>query len=82
MIKMKVTDEEPIYRSIAFRSTHMHACSQHKARIVIDEIRERSYEETLMIIKLMPYRISYSIFELVYSATANTSHNIDFNETS
>jgi len=40
----------------------MHACSQHKARIVIDAIRERSYEETLMILKLMPYGVSYSIF--------------------
>lgn len=68
--------EEPIYRSIPFRSTYMHVCSQHKARTGIDEIRERSYEE-IMILELMPYRISYSIFcfELVYSAAANASHN-------
>lgn len=60
----------------------MHVCSQHKARIVIDEIRERSYEETLMILELMPYRVSYSILELVYSGAANASHNMGFNETS
>nr|YP_010158548.1 ribosomal protein L22 [Xylia xylocarpa]QRG30751.1 ribosomal protein L22 [Xylia xylocarpa] len=35
-----------------------------------------------MILELMPYRVSYSIFKLVYSATINASHNMGFNETS
>ena len=54
--------------------------SPHKARRVIDQIRGRSYEETLMLLELMPYRASYPIFKLVYSAAANASHNKSFNE--
>nr|WSP01689.1 ribosomal protein L22 [Syzygium bamagense] len=54
--------------------------SAHKARRVIDQIRGRSYEETLMILELMPYRACYPIFKLVYSAAANASHNMGFNE--
>nr|QWE50429.1 ribosomal protein L22 [Rourea microphylla] len=56
--------------------------STHKARRIIDQIRERSYEETLMILELMPYRACYPIFKLVYSAAANASHNMGFNEAS
>nr|QUQ06969.1 ribosomal protein L22 [Sauvagesia rhodoleuca] len=60
-----------------------HICmSAHKARRVIDQIRGRSYEETLMILELMPYRTCYPIFKLVYSAAANASHNMGFNEAS
>nr|YP_010012256.1 ribosomal protein L22 [Caylusea hexagyna]QOI12683.1 ribosomal protein L22 [Caylusea hexagyna] len=55
--------------------------SAHKARRVIDQIRGRSYEETLMILELMPYRACFPIFKLVYSAAANASHNKGFNET-
>ena len=59
-----------------------HICiSAHKARRVIDQIRGRSYEESLMILELMPYRACYPIFKLVYSAAANASHNMGFNET-
>ena len=54
--------------------------SAHKARRIIDQIRGRSYEETLMILELMPYRACYPIFKLVYSAAANASHNMGFNE--
>ena len=58
-----------------------HICmSAHKARRIIDQIRGRSYEETLMILELMPYRACYPIFKLVYSAAANASHNMAFNE--
>nr|YP_009872651.1 ribosomal protein L22 [Dipentodon sinicus]QKT26892.1 ribosomal protein L22 [Dipentodon sinicus]UQK92881.1 ribosomal protein L22 [Dipentodon sinicus] len=60
-----------------------HICmSAHKARRVIDQIRGRSYEETLMILELMPYRACYPIFKLVYSAARNASHNRGFNEAS
>nr|YP_010628882.1 ribosomal protein L22 [Begonia fissistyla]WBN95833.1 ribosomal protein L22 [Begonia fissistyla] len=59
-----------------------HICmSTHKARRVIDQIRGRSYEETLMILELMPYRACYPIFKLVYSVAANASHNMGLNET-
>nr|YP_010543370.1 ribosomal protein L22 [Erythranthe dentiloba]UYG21088.1 ribosomal protein L22 [Erythranthe dentiloba] len=50
--------------------------SADKARRVIDQIRGRSYEETLMILELMPYRACYLIFKLVYSAAANASYNM------
>nr|YP_009529483.1 ribosomal protein L22 [Aphananthe aspera]ARC97619.1 ribosomal protein L22 [Aphananthe aspera]AXX76678.1 ribosomal protein L22 [Aphananthe aspera]QWK47125.1 ribosomal protein L22 [Aphananthe aspera] len=56
--------------------------SAHKARRVIDQIRGRSYAETLMILELMPYRACYPILKLVYSAAANANHNMDFNEAS
>nr|YP_009348392.1 ribosomal protein L22 [Euphorbia esula]APY18514.1 ribosomal protein L22 [Euphorbia esula] len=55
--------------------------SAHKARRIIDQIRGRSYEETLMILELMPYRASYPILKLISSAAANASHNMAFNET-
>nr|QXY00129.1 ribosomal protein L22 [Allium zebdanense] len=59
-----------------------HICmSVFKAQRVIDQIRGRSYEETLMILELMPYRASYPILKLVYSAAANASHNMGLNET-
>nr|YP_009450013.1 ribosomal protein L22 [Burmannia disticha]ANK36210.1 ribosomal protein L22 [Burmannia disticha] len=54
--------------------------SVFKARRIIDQIRGRSYEETLMILELMPYRASYTILKLVYSAAANASHNIGLSE--
>nr|YP_009727974.1 ribosomal protein L22 [Celosia cristata]QHZ87349.1 ribosomal protein L22 [Celosia cristata] len=54
--------------------------SVDKARRVIDQIRGRSYEETLMILELMPYRACYPIFKLIYSAAANASHNRRFNK--
>nr|QFQ51796.1 ribosomal protein L22 [Spiranthes sinensis] len=54
--------------------------SVFKARRVIDQIRGRSYEETLMILELMPYRASYPVLKLVYSAAANASNNMGLNE--
>nr|YP_009570904.1 ribosomal protein L22 [Mesembryanthemum cordifolium]QBC68058.1 ribosomal protein L22 [Mesembryanthemum cordifolium]WQB39063.1 ribosomal protein L22 [Mesembryanthemum cordifolium] len=54
--------------------------SADKARRVIDQIRGRSYEETLMILELMPYRACYPIFKLIYSAAANASRNKRLNK--
>ena len=68
------------------RTTEVYALGQHismsahKARRVIDQIRGRSYEETLMILELMPYRACYPILKLVYSAAANANHNMGFNK--
>nr|YP_010463649.1 ribosomal protein L22 [Bothriospermum zeylanicum]UUL70561.1 ribosomal protein L22 [Bothriospermum zeylanicum] len=65
------------------KKTEVYALGQHismsadKARRVIDQIRGRSYEETLMILELMPYRACYPIFKLVYSAA---NHNMGSNE--
>nr|YP_010898360.1 ribosomal protein L22 [Micranthes octopetala]WHL46814.1 ribosomal protein L22 [Micranthes octopetala] len=68
-------------RKIEVYALGQHICmSAHKARRVVDQIRGRSYEETLMILELMPYRACYPIFKLVYSAAANASHNMGFNE--
>ncbi|KAM3360717.1 hypothetical protein P3S68_015571 [Capsicum galapagoense] len=55
--------------------------SADKARRVIDQIRGRSYEETVMILELMPYRGCYPILKLVYSAAANASYNMGSSET-
>ncbi|PHT49834.1 50S ribosomal protein L22, chloroplastic [Capsicum baccatum] len=55
--------------------------SADKARRVIDQISGRSYEETLMILELKPYRACYSILKLVYSATENASYNIGSSKT-
>nr|WFD56840.1 ribosomal protein L22 [Brandisia discolor]WFD56930.1 ribosomal protein L22 [Brandisia discolor] len=54
--------------------------SADKARRVIDQIRGRSYEETLMILELMPYRACYPILKLVYSAAANAAYNMGSDE--
>nr|YP_010024458.1 ribosomal protein L22 [Schizonepeta tenuifolia]YP_010292271.1 ribosomal protein L22 [Schizonepeta tenuifolia]QOP64066.1 ribosomal protein L22 [Schizonepeta tenuifolia]UED17597.1 ribosomal protein L22 [Schizonepeta tenuifolia]ULO25900.1 ribosomal protein L22 [Schizonepeta tenuifolia]UUL98717.1 ribosomal protein L22 [Schizonepeta tenuifolia] len=50
--------------------------SADKARRVIDQIRGRSYEEALMILEVMPYKVCYTIFKLVYSAAANASYTM------
>nr|DBA44650.1 TPA_asm: ribosomal protein L22 [Batis maritima] len=70
-----------VYTEVYAFSKHI-PISAHKARRVIDQIRGRSYEDTLMILELMPYRASYPIFKLVYSAAANASHNKGFDEKS
>nr|ASN79079.1 ribosomal protein L22 [Pterospora andromedea] len=61
---------------------HKHiSMSAHKARRVIDQIRGRSYEETLIILGLMPYKACYPILNLVFSAAANASYNWRCNKT-
>uniref|UniRef100_A0AB38ZHZ6 Large ribosomal subunit protein uL22c n=1 Tax=Scrophularia lijangensis TaxID=1970702 RepID=A0AB38ZHZ6_9LAMI len=75
-----------VYSRITKKKTEVYALGQHislsadKARRVIDQIRGRSYEETLMILELMPYRACYPIFKLVYSAAANASYNMGSDE--
>nr|YP_008994433.1 ribosomal protein L22 [Viviania marifolia]AGV02861.1 ribosomal protein L22 [Viviania marifolia] len=66
-------------REVYTLGQHIHM-SAHKARRVIDQIRGHSYEKTLLILELMPYRACYPIFKLVYSAAANANHNKGFNE--
>nr|YP_010265350.1 ribosomal protein L22 [Dialyceras coriaceum]UIR97860.1 ribosomal protein L22 [Dialyceras coriaceum] len=79
--KDKTNSYTEIYTEIYALSQHI-CMSAHKARRIIDQIRGRSYEETLMILELMPYRVCYPIFKLVYSAAANGSHNKGFKEAS
>nr|QBK82285.1 ribosomal protein L22 [Cyrtosia septentrionalis] len=74
MIKSQNSDKEA-------KALAQHICmSFFKARRVIDQIRGRSYEETLMILELMPYRLSYPILKLVYSAAANATQNMGLNQ--
>ena len=53
--------------------------SAYKARRVVNQIRGRSYEQALMILEFMPYRACYPILQLVSSAAANASHNLNIN---
>lgn len=77
MIKKKNSNSSGEVKVLA-----QHICmSVFKAQRVIDQIRGRSYEETLMILELIPYRASYPILKLVYSAAANASHNMGLKET-
>nr|BAG06562.1 ribosomal protein L22 [Austrobaileya scandens] len=79
MIKSISPTEVRAFKEV--RALAQYICmSAHKVRRVIDQIRGRSYQETLMILELMPYRASYPIFKLVYSAGANASHNMGLNE--
>nr|YP_009646967.1 50S ribosomal protein L22 [Cephalotus follicularis]QCX32045.1 50S ribosomal protein L22 [Cephalotus follicularis]UZT28346.1 ribosomal protein L22 [Cephalotus follicularis] len=78
MIKKRKTNR---YTEVYVLGQHI-CMSAHKARRVIDQIRGRSYKKTLMILELMPYRACYPIFKLVYSAAANASHNMGFNQAS
>jgi large subunit ribosomal protein L22 len=55
--------------------------SAHKARRVIDQIRGRSYEETLMILEVMPYQASCPILKMVFYAGANASYIMGSNKT-
>ena len=50
--------------------------------IEIDQICGRLYEERRMRLELMPYRVGYPIFKLVYSAATNAIHNVGLNEAS
>nr|YP_010848121.1 ribosomal protein L22 [Gomphocarpus physocarpus]WEV92772.1 ribosomal protein L22 [Gomphocarpus physocarpus] len=76
MLKKKKTEKK---KEVYALGQHI-SMSADKARRVIDQIRGRSYEETLMILELMPYRACYPIFKLVYSAASNASYNMGSNE--
>ncbi|KAF7065478.1 hypothetical protein CFC21_071575 [Triticum aestivum] len=54
--------------------------SVFNAQKVLNEIRWCYYEEIVMILNLMPYRASYPILKLVYSAAANATHYRNFDK--
>lgn len=70
-----------IKRDGAYASGQYIPMSVDKARRVIDQIRGRSYEDSLIMLELMPYRACYPILKLIYSAAANADHNKGFNKT-
>lgn len=49
--------------------------SPHKVRRVLDQIRGRSYRESLIILEFMPYRACDPILKVLRSAVANAEHN-------
>ena len=78
MIKKRKTNR---YTEVFAVGEHIYM-SANKARRVIDQIRGRSYAETLLILELMPYRACYPILKLVYSAAANGLYNMRVKEAS
>nr|YP_010268496.1 ribosomal protein L22 [Pseudocodon convolvulaceus]QTZ17971.1 ribosomal protein L22 [Pseudocodon vinciflorus]UIG86704.1 ribosomal protein L22 [Pseudocodon convolvulaceus] len=50
--------------------------SAHKARRVIDQIRGHSYDETILILNLMPFGACYPILKLVSSAATNAIYSL------
>nr|YP_009240133.1 ribosomal protein L22 [Sciadopitys verticillata]AMO00755.1 ribosomal protein L22 [Sciadopitys verticillata]BAW34552.1 ribosomal protein L22 [Sciadopitys verticillata]BCK60721.1 ribosomal protein L22 [Sciadopitys verticillata] len=54
--------------------------SAHKARRVINLIRGASYEQTLILLELLPYGACYPILQVIYSAAANATHNMGSNK--
>lgn len=49
--------------------------SPYKVRRVLNQIRGKSYEESLLILKFLPYKACDPIFKLIYSAASNAKHN-------
>ena len=49
--------------------------SPHKIRRVLDQLRGRSYQETLMILEFLPYDASGPIWQVIHSAADNAKHN-------
>ncbi|KAJ4742456.1 hypothetical protein LUZ62_000148 [Rhynchospora pubera] len=66
-------------KEVKVLAQHIHI-SVSKARRVIDQIRGRSYQETLIILYFMPYQASYPISKLIYSAAKNANHNMGLKE--
>ena len=56
--------------------------SSNKVRLVLDQIRGRSYLEALMIllVQFMPYRACGPIWQVLNSAAANAEHNNGLNK--
>jgi len=54
--------------------------SARKVRIVLDQIRGRSYLESLALLKFMPYRACGPIWQVLNSAAANAEKNNGLNK--
>ncbi|VAI23229.1 unnamed protein product [Triticum turgidum subsp. durum] len=80
----KLTRKVPTDRLLkferVFKAQKRIPMSVFKAQRVLDEIRWRYYEETVMILNIMPYQASYPILKVVYSAAANATHYRDFDK--
>ena len=49
--------------------------SPHKVRRVLDQIRGRSYRESLIVLEFMPYKACEPVLKVLRSAVANAEHN-------
>ena len=56
--------------------------SPHKVRRILDQIRGRSYQETLMILEFLPYQATGPIWQIVHSVAANAKHNYSLDKKS
>ena len=54
--------------------------SPHKVRRVLDQIRGRSYQETLMILEFLPYEATGPIWQIVHSVAANAKNNYNLDK--
>lgn len=48
--------------------------SPYKVRRVLDQIRGRSYQETLMILEFLPYEATGPIWQIIHSVAANAKN--------
>ena len=51
--------------------------SAYKVRRVLKQIKGRSYFDSLLLLKLMPYRSCTPIWQVLYSAVSNANHNFN-----
>lgn len=56
--------------------------SPFKVRRILDQVRGRSYEESLMILKFMPYKACSPILKTLESAVANAKNKFNVSDSS
>jgi len=54
--------------------------SPHKIRRILDQIRGRSYQETLMILEFLPYIATEPIWQVIHSVAANANNNYNLDK--
>jgi large subunit ribosomal protein L22 len=54
--------------------------SSHKVRRVLNKLIGQSYLNSLIMLKLMPYRACNIIWQILYSAASNASHNFQLDK--
>ncbi len=53
--------------------------SPRKARLVVDQIRGKSVQEALALLRNLPNRPARPVYKVLHSAIANAEHNYDMN---
>lgn len=56
--------------------------SPFKVRRILDQIRDRSYEEAVMILRFMPYKACSPILKTLQSAAANAKNKFNISDSS